>query len=162
MQLKGSGEVTLEKLLGGIGYADRHHIGRRRGPEFLDAQAAGQALPADRRLLTLRQSARTGRLRPDEARHIRAGPGGGAMPPAGRRCWAPDLLATCGASAAATTALDTQVAALVAKLTQKKLLDATLMVLTSPCGSLLGRQGLWGAGDASDPVNMYEESSQRR
>ena len=33
----------------------------------------------------------------------------------------------------------------------------TLIVFTSPCGSLFGRHGLWGAGDASDPVNMFEE-----
>ena len=50
-----------------------------------------------------------------------------------------------------------EIGALMAKVTQKKLLDNTLVVFTSPCGSLFGRHGLWGSGDASDPVNMYQE-----
>jgi arylsulfatase A-like enzyme len=60
--------------------------------------------------------------------------------------------------AAATTALDVEIGALVAKVTQKKMLDNTLIIFTSPCGSLFGRHGLWASGDASDPVNMYEEA----
>ena len=59
--------------------------------------------------------------------------------------------------AAATTALDSEIGALVAKVAQKKLLDNTLIILTSPTGSLFGRHGLWASGDASDPLNMYEE-----
>ena len=30
-------------------------------------------------------------------------------------------------------------------------------MFTSSNGSLLGRHGLWGDGDASNPINMYEE-----
>jgi arylsulfatase A-like enzyme len=37
-------------------------------------------------------------------------------------------------------------------------MDQTLIVFTSLSGDLLSHHGLWGAGDASDPVNMYEES----
>ena len=38
MQPKDAGEVTLEKLLGGIGYACGNTTGARRGREFLDGQ----------------------------------------------------------------------------------------------------------------------------
>lgn len=60
--------------------------------------------------------------------------------------------------AAGISLVDDNVGALTARISQKQLLDRTLVVITSSCGSLLGRHGLWGAGDASDPVNMYEES----
>ncbi len=60
--------------------------------------------------------------------------------------------------AAAVSALDADVGALVQKLSERRLLDHTLIVFTSSCGALLGRHGLWGAGEASDPVNMYEEA----
>jgi arylsulfatase A-like enzyme len=59
--------------------------------------------------------------------------------------------------AATITWLDDQIGALLAKLTQRQLLDNTLVLLASTGGSLYGRHGLWGAGDASDPVNMYDE-----
>jgi len=59
--------------------------------------------------------------------------------------------------AAAVTALDDDVAALLSRLSEKRLLDQTLIIFTSTCGSLLGRHGLWDAAQASDPPNMYEE-----
>jgi arylsulfatase A-like enzyme len=67
------------------------------------------------------------------------------------------LLANQRKAAAAVSALDDQVGALLAKLRDRKLLDTTLIIFTATCGSLLGRHGLWGAGDGSDPVNMFEE-----
>ena len=69
-----------------------------------------------------------------------------------------DPLAGLRKAAAAITAVDGQVGALVSKLTAKGLLDSTLVVFTSPGGSLLSRHGLWGSGDSSDPANMYEEA----
>jgi arylsulfatase A-like enzyme len=60
-------------------------------------------------------------------------------------------------AAAAVTALDDDVAALLARLSAKALLDRTLIVFTSTCGSLLGRHGLWDSAPASDPANMYDE-----
>ena len=59
---------------------------------------------------------------------------------------------------AAITALDDQVGAIVAKISEKRLLDNTLFIFTGTCGSLYGRHGLWDSGAASEPVNMYEES----
>ncbi len=68
-----------------------------------------------------------------------------------------DLLPNLRRVAAATTAFDDQVGAITAAIAQKKLTDRTLVILTSTCGSLFGAHGLWGDGDASNPVNMYEE-----
>jgi arylsulfatase A-like enzyme len=60
-------------------------------------------------------------------------------------------------AAAAVTALDDDVAALLSRLSDRRLLDQTLIIFTSTCGSLLGRHGLWDSAPASDPANMYEE-----
>lgn len=68
-----------------------------------------------------------------------------------------DVVANIRKFAAATTALDDQIPALLAKLHERSLRDNTLIVFTSSNGSLLGRHGLWGDGEASNPVNMYEE-----
>lgn len=62
--------------------------------------------------------------------------------------------------AAAVTALDDQVGALVDKLRERRLLENTLVVFTGDNGFLLGRHGLWSKGLASDPINMYEEVMQ--
>jgi arylsulfatase A-like enzyme len=60
--------------------------------------------------------------------------------------------------AAAVSALDDQITPLTAVLDRKKLRDDTLVVFTAASGELGGRHGLWGAGRASDPVNMFAES----
>ncbi|MBZ5729325.1 MAG: sulfatase-like hydrolase/transferase [Acidobacteriia bacterium] len=60
--------------------------------------------------------------------------------------------------AAAVSAVDDTVAALVATLRQRSLLDSTLVIFTSACGALLGRHGLWGSSLASQPPNMYDEA----
>ena len=67
-------------------------------------------------------------------------------------------LANLRRAAAALSMMDDNVGALTTRISQKQLLDRTLVVITSSCGSLLGRHGLWASGDASDPVNMYDES----
>lgn len=59
---------------------------------------------------------------------------------------------------AALSALDDSAGAIVGGLRERKLADSTLVIFTASCGSLLGRHGLWGAGDASAPPNMFEES----
>ena len=59
--------------------------------------------------------------------------------------------------AAAVTTLDDDVAVILSKLSEKRLLEQTLIIFTSTCGSLLGRHGLWDSAQASDPANMFEE-----
>lgn len=60
-------------------------------------------------------------------------------------------------AAGAISALDAQIGMLTAKLYQKQLTDGTMVIFTSTTGALMGRHGLWGAGEASDPPNMYDE-----
>ena len=61
-------------------------------------------------------------------------------------------------AAAAVTALDDEVLPLLNAVAGRRLTDTTLVIFTSTSGALLGRHGLWDAGDASDPPNMYRES----
>lgn len=63
-------------------------------------------------------------------------------------------------AAAATTALDDQVGALLAHLRDRRMEENTLVVFTGDNGYLHGRHGLWSKGLASDPINMYEEVMQ--
>ena len=157
MQLKDSGEVTLEQLLGGIGYACGSSVDGVGAARFLDAQSAAKpffltaalapyaTLPdpgayAQAKLETFTQEA----VAKNAAR--------------GKEMLGAPLLANLRRVAAATSALDGEVGALVARITRRKLLDNTLIVFTSPCGSLFGRHGLWASGDGSDPVNMFEEA----
>jgi arylsulfatase A-like enzyme len=59
--------------------------------------------------------------------------------------------------AAATSAFDAEVGSVLDALAQKKLSEHTLFIFTAPSGSLLSAHGLWGDGEASDPINMFEE-----
>ncbi len=69
-----------------------------------------------------------------------------------------DVVANLRKRAAAATALDARIPALLAKLHDRGLNGNTLIVFCSTNGALLGRHGLWGDGRASEPVNMYEEA----
>jgi arylsulfatase A-like enzyme len=60
--------------------------------------------------------------------------------------------------AAAVSAMDDEVQQLITRIQQRRIVDNTVVVFTSTCGALLGHHGLWDAGEASDPVNMFEES----
>ena len=68
-----------------------------------------------------------------------------------------DIIGNVRKFAAGVSELDDAVGAAVAQVRKRGLVDNTLIVFTSTCGSLLGRHGLWDSGDASDPVNMYDE-----
>ena len=156
MQLKNSGDATLEKLLGGIGYACGATSGGAEALKFLDAQTAGKPF-----FLTAGFNPYANL--PEPGAYAQAKLDTFAQdPPAknivsGKEMMGANLPGNLRRVAAATTALDTDVAVLVARLRQKKFLDSTLIILTSPTGSLFGRHGLWGSGNSSDPVNMYEE-----
>src|ERR1019366_7770796 len=157
MQLKDSGEVTLEKLLGGIGYACGTGADGAEALRFLDAQSAAKPFFLTAALAPYASL-------PDAGAYAQAKLDTFAQEAAaknaarGKEMLGAPLLANLRRVAAATTALDVEIGALVARIAQKKLLDNTLVILTSPCGSLFGRHGLWASGDASDPVNMYEEA----
>ncbi|HOL72586.1 MAG TPA: sulfatase-like hydrolase/transferase, partial [Bryobacteraceae bacterium] len=70
-----------------------------------------------------------------------------------------DIVGNIRKCAAALTAIDDQIPPLMKRLNERGLRDDTLIVLTGASGNLLGRHGLWGSGHASNPVNMYEEST---
>jgi arylsulfatase A-like enzyme len=156
MQLKPAGDVTLEKLLGGIGYTCGTTSDGAGAVKFLEAQSAAKPF-----FLTAGFAPYA--TLPDAGSYAKAALDTFAQEaPAknaarGKEMLGPPLLANLRRVAAATTALDGEIGALVTKITQMKLLDNTLVIFTSPCGSLFGRHGLWAAGDASDPLNMYEE-----
>jgi arylsulfatase A-like enzyme len=69
-----------------------------------------------------------------------------------------DIIGNVRKYAAALSELDDYVGAAVGQVRKRGLVDNTLIILTSTCGSLLGRHGLWGAGDGSNPPNMFEEA----
>jgi arylsulfatase A-like enzyme len=155
MQLKASGSITLEKLLTGIGYACGTTTGGAEAAKFIDAQAAKPFfLTAGFAPYASLPEAGSYAQAPLDT-FAQETPAKNAA--RGKEMLGAALLGNLRRVAAATTALDVEVGALVAKITQRKLLDNTLIIFTSPCGSLFGRHGLWGSGDASDPINMYEE-----
>lgn len=69
-----------------------------------------------------------------------------------------DTVASIRKAAAALTLLDDQVGALQRAIIQKGVFENTVVVFTSVTGQFLGRRGLWGAGYASNPPNLFEES----
>jgi len=160
-------DVTLDKLLAGAGYTC-HAPGSLSAAEittsatkFLGQQSAGKPF-----FLNLRYS----ELRPPYdsipqkyvdlyasqpfADYSREAPAPNAR--AGRELMA-DRVPVLRKVAGAITYLDDSIEAVLTQIYNKQLIDQTLIVFTSTCGSLYGRHGLWDSGDASEPPNMYDE-----
>lgn len=143
MQLGGAetlspSEVPLDKVLGGRGYVC-HAAGSAEAGKFLDEQAAGKPFFLTASFTNLR-APYDGVAQ--KYRHLYAATKFETLGVGG------DAIESLRTAAAAMTALDDDVAALLSKLTQRRLLDHTLVVFTSTCGSLLGRH---------DSAGMYEE-----
>jgi len=154
--------ASLDKVLGDAGYIT-HAADTGAAGQFLDQQAAGKPFflttgypglrpPYDGvaqkyRDLYAKTQFETLDLQRTPAANARLG-----------KEMLADTIGNVRQFAAAVSALDADVGALLLKLTQRHLLENTLLVFTSTCGALLGRRGLWDAGDASDPINMYEEA----
>jgi choline-sulfatase len=60
--------------------------------------------------------------------------------------------------AALVTAMDRNVGRIVARLDELGLRENTVIVFTADQGHCSGHHGLWGKGNATLPLNMYEES----
>lgn len=58
----------------------------------------------------------------------------------------------------AITAMDKNIARLLAELKRQNLLENTLIVFTGDNGMNLGHHGIWGKGNGTYPQNFYEES----
>jgi arylsulfatase A-like enzyme len=172
MQLGASGTVrpgdaTLEQLLRSAGFNCQTALANTpeaavEGVQFLDQQQAGKpfaltihiaglaqpyaGVPAKYREMYAQAKFETVGFE-SAAQNARLGREMLSDPVAGLRAFAADV-----------TRLDDAMGALIARLTQRRLLDNTLVVFTSTCGTLAGRHGLWDAGEASEPVNMFEEA----
>ena len=165
-EISGS-DVTIEKVLSGAGYACQSIGGVAGGDasaaaqKFLDQQQAGKPFflsvaflglqpPYDgipQKYLDLYAGQRFENYSVETiAANARAG-----------REMLLNRTANLRKVAAGITALDDNVQTILARLSQKQVVDQTLVIFTSTCGSLYGRRGLWDSGDASNPPNMYEE-----
>ena len=154
------GAESLDKILAGVGYATQSAATSADAVKYIDAQSAAKPFfltvslndfappyPSADRFLDRYAAAGFDTLE--------------QTPPAsniasGKEMFA-NLLPNLRRAAAAVTALDDEVGAITGQLAQKKLLDNTLIIFTAPTGSLLGRHGLWGGADASNPPNFFEE-----
>lgn len=70
-----------------------------------------------------------------------------------------DTLASIRHAAASLTAFDDQVGALIRLVRSAPFSDNTLIIATGNGGFLMGQRGLWGDGRASDPINMFDETT---
>jgi len=154
-------DVTLEKVLGGAGYAC-HTASPEGAPAAIDEAKDGAPF-----FLSVRYSAlelpygnipsKYLDLYSNEKFENYSVEPAAANARSGKELLA-DRVANLRKVAAAISMMDDNVGAMTTKISQKQLLDRTLVVFTSTCGALLGRHGLWAAGDASEPVNMFDES----
>ncbi len=156
------GDVTLDKVLSGIGYSVLSQDSSSAAstiaqqapgkPFFLTVGCASLRAPYDgvaQKFRNLYAQTRFDTLNLDRVPAPNAS--------AGKEMLA-NMIANVRKVAAAVTSLDEDVAGILSKLQQRGLLENTLIIFTATCGALLGRHGLWDAGDGSTPVNMYEES----
>jgi arylsulfatase A-like enzyme len=157
-----AGDDSLEKILTGLGYVSNATDSGSAG-QFLDQQTAGKpflltvgcpSLRAPYEGIAQKYLDLYAKTKFDSFNAQRA-PAANAR--SGKEMFA-DLAGNLRKVAAAVTSFDDDVAAMLARLSQRRLLDNTLVVFTSTCGSLVGRHGLWDSGQASEPVNMYEEA----
>lgn len=155
-----SPETGLDKILGGLDY-DVHAGDAADAAAFLGAQTAGKPFFFIAGYTKLRAPYDS---IPQKYRDIYRGQkfeGYAADPPAGNAAAGKEMLSDITGNvrkfAAGISELDDAVGAAMAQVRQRGLIDNTLIVFTSTCGSLLGRHGLWDSGDASNPVNMYDE-----
>ena len=157
--LTGGSAQSLDKALGSAGYNYQAVTGAAEAIQFLDSQSAGKPFLAivgftplvgtpDAKYVSAYAQAKF-----DTFPHEPAA-GNAAR---NRDMMGKDLLPNLRKMAAAISTFDDQVGAVTSAITQKKLADRTLVVFTSTNGSLFSSHGLWGDGEASEPVNMYEE-----
>ncbi len=159
----GPGEVTLEKLLGGLGYACHSADSSAEAARLVGQQSAGKPFLVTVALTGLRPPYEGV---PQKYREMYAqtkfetfGYQAAAANAKRGKEMLTDVVASLRLYAAAVTTLDEGVGAVLAALGQRQLLDSTVVIFTSTCGALLGRHGLWDAADASDPPNMYQETT---
>jgi len=165
MQLGESGisaaDVPLEKVLAGAGYRCRTTGDMADAGKFLDSQSGAAPFFLNVNDTSLRAPYDGIPQKFLDMYAARNFPDYSVEPAAPEARQGKEMLAGRVAAwrkvAAGVSALDDGVGSLVSKIHGKQLVDRTLIVVTATCGALLGRRGLWGDGDASDPVNMFDE-----
>ena len=155
-----AGDDSLEKIIASLGYVS-NSTNSAGAVQFLDQQTAGKPFfltvggslraPYDGIAQKYRDLYAQSRFESFNTERVPA-----VNARVGKEMFA-DLVGNLRKAAAAVTSFDDEVGVVLAKLSQRRLVDNTLVIFTSTCGMLLGRHGLWDSGQASDPVNMYEE-----
>ena len=59
---------------------------------------------------------------------------------------------------AAVTAMDAAIGRLLDRLEEKKLLEDTVVIFTADNGMSMGHHGIWGKGNGTFPMNMYDSA----
>jgi len=149
----------VEKLLTGAGYSVQTVTGAPGAAQYLDMPASGKPWLLIANFSPYQAAAEPKYLAPYAQSKFDTW---AQEPPAknaarNQEMMGRNLLANLRNVAAQTAAFDDQVGAIANAIEQKKLGDRTLIVFTATCGSLFGAHGLWGDGEASNPINMYEE-----
>lgn len=156
-----AGEPGLQSLLSGMGFATED-AEASAAPKFLDAQQAGKSfflhvrcpyLDAPYEGVAQKYRDQYAKTKFDTFNPDRMAPNAAR----GKELLA-DPIGSLRKYAAAVTAFDDEVGVLMARLSARGLLDNTLIVLTATCGNLATHHGLWGAGSASNPPNMFQEA----
>ncbi len=154
------GEAGLEKLLAGMGYATLE-ADSAAAPKFLDAQTAAKPFFLHVRCPYLHAPydgvAQKYREQYAAVKFDTFNPDRVAANAQHKELMA-DPIGSLRKYGAAVTAFDDEVGVLMARLASRGLLENTLIVFTGTCGNMATHHGLWGAGDASQPRNMYQET----
>ena len=156
----GTAATSLDKLLAAAGYATQAAANSADAVKFIDAQSSAKPFFLTVSLSGLVPPYSSGEKFLDRyaASRFETFEQTPAAPTiAADKDLFTNLLPNLRRAAAAVTALDAEVGATTGQLAEKKLLDNTLVIFTAPTGSLLGRHGLWGGSDSSNPPNFFEE-----
>ncbi len=156
-----AGETGLDKLLAGRGYASQE-ADSNAAPRFLDAQSAGKPFFLHVRcpylLPPYEGVAQKYQQQYAAAKFETFNPERPAANARRNQDLLKDPIGSLRKYAAAVSAFDDEVGVLMERVRARGLLDNTLIVFTATCGNLATHHGLWGAGDASEPPNMFQES----
>ena len=156
-----AGETGLEKLLAGMGYATLE-TDSAAAPKFLDAQSAAKPfflhVKCPYLLPPYEGVAQKYHEQYAATKFDTFNPERPAVNARANRDLLADPIGSLRKYAAAVSAFDDEVRVLLERLNARGLVGNTLVVFTATCGNLASHHGLWGAGSASEPRNMFQES----
>ena len=165
MQLGASGEISsadvpLDKILGGLGYGSHASSSAEDATGFLDQQSAGKPFLLTVSYSSLQPPYDVPRKYTDLCANLKFDTYLADEPAPNARKekdLLKDRVANLRKVAAAVAAIDDSIGSILAKVSQRQLVDTTIVILTGTCGACYGRHGLWDSADGSDPVNMFDD-----